>query len=98
MYSRAKVYRSFILREAEACQLCLEARICESFLPRFIWHFPALMNMKYVRITDRFDIGAGAYLVNVAVKQPCSHCKDPAVAARLWDETDLQIKAALAKY
>ena len=45
----------------------------------------------------RFGTDAGAYLVNVAVKQPSSHCRDPAVAERLWDETDRQIKAALAR-
>lgn len=45
---------------------------------------------------NRGDIAAGAYLVNVAVKQPSSHCRDPAVAERLWEETDRQIKAALS--
>ena len=44
-----------------------------------------------------FGSTAGAYLVNVAVKQPSSHCRNPAVAERLWDETDRQIKVALAK-
>ncbi len=38
----------------------------------------------------------GAYLVNVAVKQPSSHCRDLDTAQRLWEETNSQIQKALA--
>ncbi|KAL0030577.1 hypothetical protein WJX79_005883 [Trebouxia sp. C0005] len=39
---------------------------------------------------------SGAYLVNVAVKQPSSHCRDLVTAQRLWEETSSQIQKALA--
>ncbi|DBB15688.1 hypothetical protein WJX82_002856 [Trebouxia sp. C0006] len=38
---------------------------------------------------------SGAYLVNVAVKQPSSHCRDLETAQRLWEETSSQIQKAL---
>ena len=42
-----------------------------------------------------FAFLAGAYLVNVAVKQPSSHWRDLETAQRLWEETSSQIQKAL---
>ena len=50
-----------------------------------------------LRVIHRLDIDAGAYLVMWLSNSRGSRCRDPAVAERLWDETDKQIKA-LAKY